>query len=257
MDILLYILAGASVGFIVGITGIGGGALMTPLLLLFGFPPNIAVGTDLMYASLTKASGVYSHHKQKHVEWKLVKLLALGSLPAALITGFSLQNLFEDSVSYEALIKNSLGFMLLLTAFVVFFRKQIQRLTLRIKSTNNEKSRDISTILMGIVLGVLVTMTSVGAGAIGTAALMLLYPALRSSHVVGTDIAHAVPLTACAGLIHMALGNVDFGLLFALLVGSIPAIQLGSKVSHHLPDGVLRPLLASILFFLGAKYAFF
>jgi uncharacterized membrane protein YfcA len=257
MDILLYILAGASVGFIVGITGIGGGALMTPLLLLFGFPPNIAVGTDLMYASLTKASGVYSHHKQKHVEWKLVKLLALGSLPAALITGFSLQNLFEDSVSYEALIKNSLGFMLLLTAFVVFFRKQIQRLTLRIKSTNNEKSRDISTILMGIVLGVLVTMTSVGAGAIGTAALMLLYPALRSSHVVGTDIAHAVPLTACAGLIHMALGNVDFGLLFALLVGSIPAIQLGSKVSHHLPDGVLRPLLASILFLLGAKYAFF
>ena len=257
MDILLYILAGASVGFIVGITGIGGGALMTPLLLLFGFPPNIAVGTDLMYASLTKASGVYSHHKQKHVEWKLVKLLALGSLPAALITGFSLQNLFEDSVSYEALIKNSLGFMLLLTAFVVFFRKQIQRFTLRIKSTNNEKSRDISTILMGIVLGVLVTMTSVGAGAIGTAALMLLYPALRSSHVVGTDIAHAVPLTACAGLIHMALGNVDFGLLFALLVGSIPAIQLGSKVSHHLPDGVLRPLLASILFLLGAKYAFF
>jgi uncharacterized membrane protein YfcA len=257
MDILLYILAGASVGFIVGITGIGGGALMTPLLLLFGFPPNIAVGTDLMYASLTKASGVYSHHKQKHVEWKLVKLLAFGSLPAALITGFSLQNLFEDSVSYEALIKNSLGFMLLLTAFVVFFRKKIQQLTLRIKSTNNEKSRDISTILMGIVLGVLVTMTSVGAGAIGTAALMLLYPALRSSHVVGTDIAHAVPLTACAGLIHMALGNVDFGLLFALLVGSIPAIQLGSKVSHHLPDGVLRPLLASILFFLGAKYAFF
>jgi uncharacterized membrane protein YfcA len=257
MDILLYILAGASVGFIVGITGIGGGALMTPLLLLFGFPPNIAVGTDLMYASLTKASGVYSHHKQKHVEWKLVKLLAFGSLPAALITGFSLQNLFEDSVSYEALIKNSLGFMLLLTAFVVFFRKKIQQLTLRIKSTNNEKSRDISTIFMGIVLGVLVTMTSVGAGAIGTAALMLLYPALRSSHVVGTDIAHAVPLTACAGLIHMALGNVDFGLLFALLVGSIPAIQLGSKVSHHLPDGVLRPLLASILFFLGAKYAFF
>jgi uncharacterized membrane protein YfcA len=147
--------------------------------------------------------------------------------------------------------------MLLLTAFVVFFRKKIQQLTLRIKSTNNEKSRDISTIFMGIVLGVLVTMTSVGAGAIGTAALMLLYPALRSSHVVGTDIAHAVPLTACAGLIHMALGNVDFGLLFALLVGSIPAIQLGSKVSHHLPDGVLRPLLASILFFLGAKYAFF
>ncbi len=256
MDILLYILAGAAVGFIVGITGIGGGALMTPLLLLFGFPPNIAVGTDLMYASLTKASGVISHHKQKHVEWKLVKLLAIGSIPAALITGYSLQNIFEDSESYEALIKNSLGFMLLLTAFVVIFRKQLQRFTLRSKSSS-EKSRDALTLFMGIVLGVLVTLTSVGAGAIGTAVLMLLYPALRSSHVVGTDIAHAVPLTACAGLVHMALGNVDFGLLFALLVGSIPAIQLGSKVSHHLPDNVLKPLLASILFFLGAKYAFF
>lgn len=257
MDILLYILAGASVGFIVGITGIGGGALMTPLLLLFGFPPNIAVGTDLMYASLTKASGVISHHKQKHVEWKLVKLLAFGSIPAALITGYSLQSLFTDSENYEVLIKNSLGFMLLMTAVVVIFRKQLQRFTLRNKSSNNEQARDFLTLFMGIVLGVLVTLTSVGAGAIGTAVLMLIYPALRSSHVVGTDIAHAVPLTACAGLVHMALGNVDFGLLFALLIGSIPAIQLGSKVSHHLPENVLKPLLASILFFLGAKYAFF
>lgn len=257
MDILLYILAGASVGFIVGITGIGGGALMTPLLLLFGFPPNIAVGTDLMYASLTKASGVYSHHKQKHVEWKLVKLLALGSIPAALITGYTLQNVFEDSTSYEALLKNSLGFMLLLTSFVVIFRKQLQRITLRSKSNHAGNTRDVLTLIMGIVLGILVTLTSVGAGAIGTAVLMLLYPALRSSHVVGTDIAHAVPLTACAGLVHMALGNVDLGLLVALLIGSIPAIQLGSKVSHNLPDSVLKPLLASILFFLGAKYAFF
>lgn len=257
MDILLYILAGASVGFIVGITGIGGGALMTPLLLLFGFPPNIAVGTDLMYASITKASGVISHHRQKHVEWKLVKLLAMGSLPAALITGYSLQNIFEDSENYEILIKNSLGFMLLLTAFVVIFRKQLQRFTLRKKSPTSEKTRDLITFSMGIVLGILVTLTSVGAGAIGTAVLMLLYPALRSTNVVGTDIAHAVPLTACAGLVHMALGNVDFELLFALLVGSIPAIQIGSKVSHHLPDSVLKPLLASILLFLGAKYAFF
>lgn len=257
MDILLYILAGASVGFIVGITGIGGGALMTPLLLLFGFPPNIAVGTDLMYASITKASGVISHHQQKHVEWKLVKLLALGSIPAALITGYSLQNLFTDSASYEVLIKNSLGFMLLLTSVVVIFRKQLQRFTLKTKSVHNDRFRDTLTLIMGVILGILVTLTSVGAGAIGTAVLMLLYPALRSSHVVGTDIAHAVPLTASAGLVHMWLGNVDFGLLLALLIGSIPAIQLGSKASHHLPDNLLKPLLASILFFLGAKYAFF
>ncbi len=257
MDILLYILAGAGVGFIVGITGIGGGALMTPLLLLFGFPPHIAVGTDLLYAAITKASGVISHHKQKHVEWKLVKLLAMGSLPAALFTGYFLQNIFEDSDSYAALIKNSLGIMLLLTAFVVIFRKQLQRITLRSKSPASQGTRDIVTVIMGSVLGVLVTLTSVGAGAIGTAILMLLYPALRSANVVGTDIAHAVPLTLCAGIIHLFLGNVDFGLLFALLVGSIPAIQLGSKVSHHLPESVLKPLLAGILFFLGAKYAFF
>ena len=147
--------------------------------------------------------------------------------------------------------------MLLVTAFVVIFRTQLQRLTQKSKSANNTHTRDSLTLIMGIVLGILVTLTSVGAGAIGTAVLMLLYPALRSSHVVGTDIAHAVPLTACAGLVHMALGNVDFGLLLALLVGSIPAIQLGSKVSHHLPEGMLRTLLASILLFLGAKYAFF
>ena len=257
MDIILYILAGAAVGFVVGITGIGGGALMTPLLLVFGFPPNIAVGTDLLYASITKASGVIGHHRQKHVEWKLVKLLAIGSLPAALITGYCLQSIFEDSDSYETLIKNSLGFMLLLTACVVMLRKPLQRFTLKHQSQNNDKARDILTLVMGIVLGVLVTLTSVGAGAIGTAVLMLLYPALRSSNVVGTDIAHAVPLTLCAGIVHLLLGNVDFGLLFALLIGSIPAIQLGSKVSHHLPESVLKPLLASILFFLGAKYAFF
>lgn len=147
--------------------------------------------------------------------------------------------------------------MLLLTAFVVIFRKQLQRITLRSKSPASQGTRDIVTVIMGSVLGVLVTLTSVGAGAIGTAILMLLYPALRSANVVGTDIAHAVPLTLCAGIIHLFLGNVDFGLLFALLVGSIPAIQLGSKVSHHLPESVLKPLLAGILFFLGAKYAFF
>lgn len=259
MDILLYILAGASVGFIVGITGIGGGALMTPLLLLFGFPPNIAVGTDLMYASLTKASGVVGHHKQKHVHWKLVKLLALGSIPASLITGYLLQFFFTDAEDYESLIKNSLGFMLLLTAFIVIFRNQLQALVLKNKQhgTNSNRNRDALTLFMGIALGALVTLTSVGAGAIGTAILMLLYPAMRSSHIVGTDIAHAVPLTACAGLIHMSMGNVDFGLLLALLAGSIPAIQLGSKVSHHLPENILKPLLASILFVLGAKYAFF
>lgn len=257
MDILLYIVAGASVGFIVGLTGIGGGALMTPLLLLFGFPPNIAVGTDLMYASMTKASGMISHHKQKHVDWKLVKLLALGSIPAALITGFFLKSVFQDAENYQHLLESSLGVMLLATAAVILLRSKIQRYTLSHKQSMSPNAKNIATALMGIVLGVLVTLSSVGAGAIGTAILMLLYPAMRSANIVGTDIAHAVPLTAAAGLVHMYLGNVDFGLLFALLVGSLPAIHFGSKLSHHLPEQLLRSALASILLFLGAKYAFF
>ena len=257
MDILLYIVAGASVGFIVGLTGIGGGALMTPLLLLFGFPPNIAVGTDLMYASVTKAGGMISHHKQKHVEWKLVKLLAAGSIPAALITGYFLQTLFTDADEYENLLKNSLGVMLLATAAVIVLRKKILKFTTSHKQNLHPRSKDIATVVMGILLGIMVTLTSVGAGAVGTAILMLLYPALRSANVVGTDIAHAVPLTLAAGLVHMYLGNVDFGLLAALLMGSLPAIHFGSKLAHHLPEQILRSVLASILLFLGAKYAFF
>lgn len=257
MDILLYIASGALVGLIVGVTGIGGGALMTPLLLMFGFPPHIAVGTDLMYAALTKAGGAYSHHKQKHVQWSLVKLLALGSLPAALATGFALQALFEDSEQYGSLLSSALGIMLLFTAIVIVLRPKIQSWSAATFSGNFAQYRSATTILMGVFLGVFVTLTSVGAGAIGTAILMMLYPALRSTNIVGTDIAHAVPLTLSAGLIHMYLGNVDFYLLGALLIGSLPAIHVGSQLSRRMPEKLLKPVLAGILFTIGAKYAFF
>ncbi|ASP39903.1 hypothetical protein CHH28_15030 [Bacterioplanes sanyensis] len=257
MDILLYIAAGALVGLIVGITGIGGGALMTPLLLMFGFPAHIAVGTDLMYAGLTKAGGAVSHHKQGHVEWRLVRLLALGSLPAALATGALLHSLFQDSEDYAHLLSNALGIMLLLTALVIIGRGRLQEWARRYSRGNLEHWRTPATVIMGVFLGVFVTLSSVGAGAIGTAILMLLYPILRSTSVVGTDIAHAVPLTLAAGLIHMYLGNVDFYLLGALLVGSLPAIHLGSQLSKRVPEQILRPLLASILFGIGARYAFF
>ncbi|UTW49891.1 sulfite exporter TauE/SafE family protein [Bacterioplanoides sp. SCSIO 12839] len=257
MDILLYIASGALVGLIVGVTGIGGGALMTPLLLMFGFPPHIAVGTDLMYASLTKAGGAISHHKQKHVEWSLVRLLAIGSIPAALITGFALETLFEDSEQYGALLSSALGIMLLITACVIILRPKIQQWSASTFNGSLSHHRNSATIAMGVFLGVFVTLSSVGAGAIGTAILMLLYPALRSTNIVGTDIAHAVPLTLAAGLIHMYLGNVDFYLLGALLVGSLPAIHLGSRLSRKVPEKMLKPLLAGILFTIGAKYAFF
>lgn len=257
MDILLYIGAGALVGLIVGITGIGGGALMTPLLLMFGFSPHIAVGTDLMYASLTKAGGAISHHRQGHVQWPLVKLLACGSLPAALLTGLVLHSLFQESEDYAHLLSNALGIMLLLTALVIIGRGQLQKLAMRYSNGGLSQWRSPATLAMGVFLGVFVTLSSVGAGAIGTAILMLLYPALRSTSVVGTDIAHAVPLTLAAGLIHMYLGHVDFYLLGALLIGSLPAIHLGSLLSRQVPEPVLRPLLATILFGIGARYAFF
>jgi uncharacterized membrane protein YfcA len=265
---LLYIFAGASVGFIVGITGIGGGALMTPLLMLFGFPAPVAVGTDLMYAGLTKAGGVISHHRHKTIQWKLAGLLAAGSLPAALITGYFLDSAFTHSDSYESLLSNTLGIMLILTATVLFSRsaltryktKQKQVLAPEINSANKNmltNSRAIISIILGAILGVLVTLSSVGAGAIGTAILLMLYPALKSKEVVGTDIAHAVPLTLIGGFVHMNLGNVDFLLLGSLLIGSLPAIHLGSKVSTKLPDNILQPLLACLLLGLGIKYAFF
>ena len=256
MDILLYILAGAGVGFIVGLTGIGGGALMTPLLLLFGFPAHTAIGTDLMYASLTKASGAWSHHKQGHVDWTILKRLATGSITAALITGIILDQFFDDAEQYGHILTNVLGTMLLLTALSILFRSRIQRWSGKLLDDHPERIGKL-TIMAGVVLGVLVTLSSVGAGAIGTAVLMILYPALRSANVVGTDIAHAVPLTLAAGVIHLYLGNVDFMLLGALLVGSIPAIQVSSRLAKHIPDSILRSILASLLFGLGVKYALF
>ncbi|MEK9765224.1 MAG: sulfite exporter TauE/SafE family protein [Thalassolituus sp.] len=254
MDILLYIAAGAGVGFIVGLTGIGGGALMTPLLLTFGFPAHIAVGTDLLYASITKASGAYSHHRQRHVRWGLVKLLAAGSIPAALITGTLLSMFFDTSADYGDLLKSTLGAMLVLTACVILVRKRIQTFAARRNARNLAAFRPAATIAMGVLLGIFVTLSSVGAGAIGTAILMILYPALRSTNIVGTDIAHAVPLTLAAGLIHLGLGNVDFMLLGALLIGSIPAIHVGSLISRRVPDSILRPLRASLLMIMGVRY---
>ena len=257
MDFLLYIGAGAAVGFIVGMTGIGGGALMTPLLLSFGFPAHTAVGTDLLYAALTKAGGAYSHHRQKHVNWALVKLLAAGSIPAALITGALLHMFFNDAEDYGHLLKNALGIMLIMTAVVIFMRTRIQAFAAARNARNLSRFRPAATIVMGILLGIFVTLSSVGAGAIGTAILMILYPALRGTHIVGTDIAHAVPLTLVAGLGHLWLGNVDFLLLGALLVGSLPAISLGARLTRHMPSGLLQGLLTTLLLGLGIRYAFF
>ncbi len=256
---LLYVLAGAVVGLAVGITGVGGGSLMTPLLLMFGFPPNVAIGTDLLYAAITKSGGVISHQQQQNIQWPLVIKLAIGSIPAAIITSMSLHYFFDDADDYSGLLTSALGIMLVLTSCVLFFRQRIKHKThpdsAFIRFTQQHSST--FTIVMGVVLGVFVTLSSVGAGAIGAAILMILYPLLPTHKVVGVDIAHAVPLTFIAGFAHLLLGNVNFVLLGSLLVGSLPAIYFGARLSRRIPSHVLQPILASVLMGLGVKFVFF
>lgn len=256
---LLYIIAGAAVGLAVGITGVGGGSLMTPILLLFGFPPNVAIGTDLLYAAITKSGGVISHQQQRHIQWPLVLKLAMGSIPASILTSISLHYFFNDANDYSGLLTSALGIMLVLTSGVLFFRVKIQSET---HKTNHfldfiHQHSSPFTIAMGVILGIFVTLSSVGAGAIGAAILMLLYPHLPTHKVVGIDIAHAVPLTFIAGFAHLLLGNVNFVLLAGLLIGSLPAVHYGARLSRKIPSRVLQPVLASILLGLGVKFVFF
>jgi len=251
-----YSLSGLIVGFIVGLTGMGGGSLMTPLLvLLFGVPPATAVGTDLLYASITKAGGMWVHGRNGTVDWKVVGWLAAGSVPMAFVTVLLLSALKLESGRLATLISGVLGVALILTALALFFRERLRQLGRAQHHTGKEwRPRVIPyTVTVGVVLGVLVTISSVGAGAIGMAALFWLYPRLASVKLVGTDIAHAVPLTAVAGLGHLYLGSVDYALLGYLLVGSLPGIYLGSHLSRKFPEKILRPVLASILILIGGR----
>lgn len=258
MDLIFYIVAGAGVGFAVGMTGVGGGSLMTPLLILWGVPTKIAIGTDLLYAAATKTGAMAAHHRQGTIRWRLVLTLAAGSIPASLATSFVLKNYLYD-VDYAPLLNRSLGIMLVLTAFVIFFRKRLQgeQLPEQIHYTWFHRHALRVSFVAGIVLGVVVTLSSVGAGAFCAALLLMLYPRLPALHVVGTDIAHAVPLTLIAGLGHFWNDNIDFSLLAGLLIGSIPAVHLGSKVAARVPNTVLQPVLASLLLLIGLKFAFF
>lgn len=259
MEILLLIISGAVVGFIVGLTGVGGGALMTPILLFFGVPPHIAIGTDLWFAALTKSGGVVTHQKLNHIKWNLVIRLALGSLPAAIITGLALTFLFGSAENYSHILTTSLGIMLVITASVLFFRNRLQEYAARNAKTESRYrlSTTTKTVIVGALLGTFVTLSSVGAGAIGTAVLLILYPKLLPKEIVGTDLAHAVPLTFIAGVVHLTMGNVDLMLLLALLIGSLPAIHLGSRAASKVSSGFMQPLLIALLLILGLKYALF
>ncbi|OAM52867.1 hypothetical protein A7981_05355 [Methylovorus sp. MM2] len=259
---LAYILSGFAVGLLVGITGVGGGSLMTPLLVfLFSFKPAVAVGTDLLFAAITKTGGVWVHHgTHKSVDWRVVGLMSIGSLPLSVITIFVIKHLMTIGKEVSGLITYSLGIALILTACAILIRSVLLRNTERvvessIVSTGRFGKVQIpATILTGAILGVLVTMSSVGAGALGTIAILFLYPRMSTLKVVGTDLAHAIPLTAIAGIGHWSLGHVDFGLLGSLLVGSLPGIWIGSHVSAKIPEKLLRPILASILLLIGLKF---
>ena len=250
----LYSLAGFLVGALVGMTGVGGGSLMTPLLvLLFGFHPSTAVGTDLLYASVTKSVGTFVHHKGKTVDWHIVGGLALGSVPASIATLFVMSRIGIMGPRYALVLTLLLGTALFLTAFAVFFRPWILRAAGPRFQGLPEAEISHWTVFLGAILGVLVSMTSVGAGALGTTALLLLYPKLPVSRIAGSDIAHAVPLTLIAGIGHWMLGSVNFALMAALLLGSIPGIIAGSLFSSHSSDTVLRPVLAITLLIVSVK----
>lgn len=250
-----YSIAGFFVGAIVGLTGVGGGSLMTPLLvLLFGIHPAVAVGTDLLYAAMTKAGGAVVHGRNGTVDWRIVAALGTGSVPAAALTLWWLSTHSSSAYGSQSLISGTLGVALVLTACALLFRARLQALAERpgIGEFRERHLRSL-TIATGAVLGLLVTISSVGAGALGTAALVFLYPRLSAVRIVGSDIAHAVPLTLVAGMGHWWLGNVDWTLLGALLVGSLPGIALGSQIAARMPERFLRPLLASMLFGIGGK----
>ncbi len=253
----LYTVSGFAVGLIVGVTGVGGGSLMTPLLVLFfGVSPATAVGTDLLYASLTKTVGGWVHGRNGTVDWKVVGLLSLGSFPAALVTIGLLKYLALDEKTLRTLVTSVLSVALLLTATALLLKDWIKKLALRDDSTVYElhhRYLPAATIVTGLIVGALVTISSIGAGVLGTVALLFLYPRMAAVKVVGTDIVHAVPLTAVAGLGHMALGTVDFVLLGSLLLGSIPGIFIGSHLSAKVPEKMLRPILATMLLIIGVK----
>jgi len=253
-----FVVSGFAVGLLVGMTGVGGGSLMTPLLtLLFGVSPAVAVGTDLAFASITKGVGTFTHRLRGTVHWDIVRRLCIGALPAALLASLSLKYFGTLNQDIGQLIRYMIGGSVLLTVVALLFkRKMLEWITAHPERQLQGRSLAIATIVSGAVLGVLVTISSIGAGAIGATVLVLLYPRLTAAEVAGTDIAYAVPLTAIAAVGHWWLGSIDWNLLLALLVGSLPGITLGSYVARAVPEKLLRGLLAVILVTVAFKLIF-
>jgi uncharacterized membrane protein YfcA len=252
---ITYILSGFAVGLLVGMTGVGGGSLMTPLLtLLFGVNPSVAVGTDLAFASITKSAGTITHRMRNTVQWHIVGRLCLGALPAALVATLALQYFGPLGAAIGQVIRYSIAVSVLLTVVAILFRGKMLAWVAR-KPDRQLRGRALvaATVASGAVLGILVTVSSIGAGAIGATLLVMLYPQLEPAEVAGTDIAYAVPLTAIAAVGHWWLGSIDWSLLLTLLVGSLPGITIGSWAARAVPERFLRGLLAMTLMGVAVK----
>jgi uncharacterized protein len=251
---LFYSIAGFCVSLLVGMTGVGGGALMTPLLiLLFGVHPATAVGTDLLYAAATKTAGTLVHGLNRSIDWRLVGRLAAGSLPTTTLALFALSRFGAHSGAAQAVITGVLGAALAATALVLVFRKRMLAFLGAAVGELDPWRTTVLTVLLGAVLGILVSISSVGAGALGVTAIILLYPRLPTARIVGSDIAHAVPLALVAGIGHWALGSIDWHLLGALLAGSLPGIVFGSYLSVRVPETALRFTLATTLLLVAGR----
>jgi uncharacterized protein len=243
-----YVASGAGVGVLVGLTGVGGGSLMTPLLiLLFGIHPASAVGTDLLYASATKMVGGGVHSAHGTVDWRLVRRLATGSIPATLATVAATQALHFHGDKAAHGLSVLLGILLIVAAASLLLRGWLTRVALARSPDLSDRSAAVLTVTLGAILGVLITLTSVGAGALGVSFLIFLYPKVPLARIVGADIAHAVPLTLIAGSAHWWMGEVNLPLLVSLLCGSVPGIIVGSVLAPRISERVLRPILAAVL----------
>jgi len=254
---LMHAVAGFLVGTMVGMTGVGGGALMTPILvLLFGVVPATAVGTDLWFAALTKIVGGFMHNRRGSVDWEVLRRLCLGSLPTSILTLTWLHTSGHSQVR-NGFILTALGCVLIVTAMAMFFRKKTQAWGTALRNRAPEgfkRAQPALTVLAGSILGFLVTLTSVGAGALGVVMLVYLYPLrMKPARLVGTDIMHAIPLTIVAGTGHLWMGNVDVGLLGNLLIGSVPGVICGSLLGTKVPESVLRTAIAVVLTAVGLK----
>ena len=252
MDFLA-VLSGFGVGAIVGMTGVGGGSLMTPLLMgAFGLAPAVAIGTDLWFAAITKSGGSWVHHRLGHVDYRVTGLLLAGSMPTTVAT-IALMHYTGITKGWASALTVALGVALLLTAVAVAYRRVWLKVGLQLERWLPPQRLAAFTVASGALLGVLVSLSSIGAGAIGATLLLLLYPRMATHRIVGTDIAHAVPLTLVAGIGHATLGNVEWGLLAALLIGSLPGIWLGARLTKSMPDRLVRGVLCLSLVGAGIK----